>query len=255
MESKKIVEIAPRIDGTFLMARTSRELNFEESLFPSARQLAIVVFSQLAVVFFRWNTFNPPSIGWFEVLAKQISETKPYNNYEIKFPPLGILIEGKLPFFLADVFNTNVYYAERYWHVLAWILFSISVYLLSTTYCGLKYSLVPACLGLTIYQLQPYKIVTGYLELAVTLWALGTYLLIISNRRSSNGLSRRLMVAGSRLVSRALRQMAISTEPAAPSKWPRLDFVELTATFFAWAPRTDLMAWVSQMSPWGVEVP
>ena len=197
MESKKIVEIAPRIDGTFLMARTSRELNFEESLFPSARQLAIVVFSQLAVVFFRWNTFNPPSIGWFEVLAKQISETKPYNNYEIKFPPLGILIEGKLPFFLADVFNTNVYYAERYWHVLAWILFSISVYLLSTTYCGLKYSLVPACLGLTIYQLQPYKIVTGYLELAVTLWALGTYLLIISNRRSSNGLSRRLMVAGS----------------------------------------------------------
>ena len=34
-----------------------------------------------------------------------------------------------------------------------------------------------------------------------------------------------------------------------------LDFVELTATFFAWAPMTDLMAWVSQMSPWGVEVP
>ena len=128
--------------GSVPMTRTLQVINLEDSLFPHARQLAIVVFSQLAVVFFRWNTFNPPSVGWFEVLAKQISTTKPYNHYEIKFPPLGIFIEGKLPFFLAELFGTSVYFAERYWHVVAWILFSVSVYLLSTTYCGLKYSLV-----------------------------------------------------------------------------------------------------------------
>ena len=182
--------------GSVPMTRTLQVINLEDSLFPHARQLAIVVFSQLAVVFFRWNTFNPPSVGWFEVLAKQISTTKPYNHYEIKFPPLGIFIEGKLPFFLAELFGTSVYFAERYWHVVAWILFSVSVYLLSTTYCGLKYSLVPVCLRLSIYQLQPYKIVTGYLELAVSMWALGTYLMIISSRREPNALSRGLFVTG-----------------------------------------------------------
>ena len=196
IEPKKFDEVSALGDSKFLLSRTSRELNPGEDLFPSARQLAIVIFSQLAVVFFRWNTFNPPSIGWFEVLSKLMSASKPYNNYEIKFPPLGILIEGKLPLFLADVFGTNVYYAERYWHVVAWILFSVSVYLLTTTYCGLKYSLVPACLGLTIYQLQPYKIVTGYLELAVTLWALGTYLLVMANRRGPM-YSRGLAIVGS----------------------------------------------------------
>jgi hypothetical protein len=196
MEPKKFDEIGPHEDSRFLFSRTSREINIVEDLFPSARQLAIVIFSQLAVIFFRWNTFNPPSIGWFEVLSKQMSTSKPYNNYEIKFPPLGILVEGRLPFVLADVFGTNVYYAERYWHVVAWILFSVSVYLLTTTYCGVKYSLVPACLGLTIYQLQPYKIVTGYLELAVTLWALGTYLLITANRRGQQ-YSKGLAIIGS----------------------------------------------------------
>ena len=196
MEPKKFDEIGPHEDSRFLFSRTSREINIVEDLFPSSRQLAIVIFSQLAVIFFRWNTFNPPSIGWFEVLSKQMSTSKPYNNYEIKFPPLGILVEGRLPFVLADVFGTNVYYAERYWHVVAWILFSVSVYLLTTTYCGVKYSLVPACLGLTIYQLQPYKIVTGYLELAVTLWALGTYLLITANRRGQQ-YSKGLAIIGS----------------------------------------------------------
>ena len=200
MDSEINVGTKNIVMGGIPMTRTFQVINLEDSLFPRARQLAIVVLSQLAVVFFRWNTFNPPSVGWFEVLAKQISTSKPYNHYEIKFPPLGILIEGKLPFFLADLFGTNVYIAERYWHVVAWLLFSVAVYLLSTTYCGLKYSLVPVCLGLTIYQLQPYKIVTGYLELAVTMWALGTYLMIISSRREPNVFSKGLFITGSMVL-------------------------------------------------------
>jgi hypothetical protein len=200
METEITVETEGIVMGNTPMTRTLQEINLEDELFSRTTQIAIVVLSQLAVLFFRWNTFNPPSVGWFEVLAKQISTPKPYNRYEIKFPPLGILIEGKLPLFLADVFGANVYMAERYWHVVAWILFSVSVYLLSTTYCGFKYSLVPVSLGLTIYQLQPYKIIAGYLELAVTMWALGTYLMIISSRREPNALSRRLFITGSMVL-------------------------------------------------------
>src|ERR1051325_4517512 len=64
-----------------------------------------------------------------------------------------------------------------------------------------------------------------------------------------------LIVGGAVCVWMALAQMAISTAPAAPSMWPVAPLVELTASFFAWSPKTVLMAWVSQMSPCGVEVP
>ena len=50
-------------------------------------------------------------------------------------------------------------------------------------------------------------------------------------------------------------QIAVSIPPAAPSRWPVIDFVELTATFRACAPNTVLMAVVSHLSPTGVEVP
>ena len=36
---------------------------------------------------------------------------------------------------------------------------------------------------------------------------------------------------------------------------PVAPFVEETASLRAWAPKTVLMAWVSQTSPWGVAVP
>ena len=64
-----------------------------------------------------------------------------------------------------------------------------------------------------------------------------------------------MIVGGTMPDSMALAQMAISTEPAAPSMWPVAPLVELTARRRAWSPNTVLIAWVSQMSPCGVAVP
>ena len=53
----------------------------------------------------------------------------------------------------------------------------------------------------------------------------------------------------------ASAQAVISTAPAAPNMWPVAPLVELTATFRAYWPKTVLIAFVSQTSPCGVEVP
>jgi hypothetical protein len=50
-------------------------------------------------------------------------------------------------------------------------------------------------------------------------------------------------------------RIAVSRPPAAPSRCPVMDFVEDTATLFACAPKTCLIARVSTLSPVGVEVP
>src|SRR3977135_892007 len=63
------------------------------------------------------------------------------------------------------------------------------------------------------------------------------------------------MVGGTMFDWMALAQTAISTAPAAPNMWPVAPLVELTASLRACSPKTLLMAWVSQMSPAGVEVP
>jgi len=45
-----------------------------------------------------------------------------------------------------------------------------------------------------------------------------------------------------------------SIAPAAPKQWPIIDFVEETASSYAWSPKTSLIAFVSAASPRGVEV-
>src|ERR1700710_2581294 len=45
-----------------------------------------------------------------------------------------------------------------------------------------------------------------------------------------------------------------SMPPAPPSRWPVIDLVELTTSFFAWSPKEFLIALVSFRSPSGVEV-
>ena len=46
-----------------------------------------------------------------------------------------------------------------------------------------------------------------------------------------------------------------SMPPAAPSRWPVIDLVELTIIFQAWSPKARFIANVSARSPSGVEVP
>ena len=46
-----------------------------------------------------------------------------------------------------------------------------------------------------------------------------------------------------------------STAPAAPSKWPVMDFVELMFNSYACCPNTSLIAFASEISPTGVDVP
>ena len=50
-------------------------------------------------------------------------------------------------------------------------------------------------------------------------------------------------------------QNTASIAPAAPNKWPTIDFVELTATSCAAAPNTDSTAIDSAKSPALVDVP
>ena len=52
-----------------------------------------------------------------------------------------------------------------------------------------------------------------------------------------------------------LTQIKASIAPAAPSKCPVIDFVELMFNFLACSPNTSLIAFTSDMSPTGVEVP
>ena len=72
--------------------------------------------------------------------------------------------------------------------------------------------------------------------------ALGIGILVIDRRRHH-------------VVWIASAHTAVSTAPAAPSRWPVTALVELTASFLACAPNTVLIAWVSHLSPSGVEVP
>src|SRR5258708_2656753 len=65
----------------------------------------------------------------------------------------------------------------------------------------------------------------------------------------------RVEVGGSHCPRRAIRQITASTEPAAPSKWPMLDLVELTGIFFACSPAQRLIAAASALSFKGVPVP
>ena len=65
--------------------------------------------------------------------------------------------------------------------------------------------------------------------------------LVVDGRRDGAGFER--LAAGG------------PTPPAAPSMCPVAPLVELTARRRACSPNTDLMAWVSQTSPCGVEVP
>ena len=62
------------------------------------------------------------------------------------------------------------------------------------------------------------------------------------------------MVGGATLSRIARIEKIASTTPAAPSRCPVIDLVELTASFFACSPKARLMATVSALSPSGVEV-
>ena len=53
----------------------------------------------------------------------------------------------------------------------------------------------------------------------------------------------------------ASAQMIASIAPAAPNVWPVTDFVDETASLYAWSPKTSLIALVSAASPSGVDVP
>src|SRR4029453_19280425 len=46
-----------------------------------------------------------------------------------------------------------------------------------------------------------------------------------------------------------------SSPPAAPSRWPVIDFVDDTMSDPAWSPKQRLIASVSTLSPCGVHVP
>ena len=63
------------------------------------------------------------------------------------------------------------------------------------------------------------------------------------------------MVAGKNPSTRAMVVKMVSTAPAAPSRWPVMDLVELTASLAAWSPKVVWMAAVSQASFMEVEVP
>jgi hypothetical protein len=64
-----------------------------------------------------------------------------------------------------------------------------------------------------------------------------------------------LIVGGRTPSCTASTHIIASIAPAAPKQWPITDFVEETASLYAWSPKTSLIAFVSAASPSGVEVP
>jgi hypothetical protein len=66
---------------------------------------------------------------------------------------------------------------------------------------------------------------------------------------------KRLAVGGATCCFTASAENTASTPPAAPSRWPVIDLVELTASFLAWSPKARFTAVVSATSPSGVDVP
>src|SRR3546814_17620284 len=62
------------------------------------------------------------------------------------------------------------------------------------------------------------------------------------------------MVGGITQVCSAIAENTASTPPAAPSRWPVIDLVELTMVLYAWSPSAALPAIVSARSPAGVAV-
>jgi hypothetical protein len=64
-----------------------------------------------------------------------------------------------------------------------------------------------------------------------------------------------LIVGGMTPVCSAIAENTASTPPAAPSRCPVIDLVELTITLYAASPSAALIAMVSARSPAGVEVP
>ena len=64
-----------------------------------------------------------------------------------------------------------------------------------------------------------------------------------------------LIVGGTLPVVATSMETANSSAPAPPRRCPVIDLVEPKMSDAAWLPKTALTAWVSAMSPWGVEVP
>ena len=64
-----------------------------------------------------------------------------------------------------------------------------------------------------------------------------------------------MMVGGATERCIASTVMPASRPPAAPRRCPVIDLVDDTASLYAWSPKTALIAFVSAMSPSGVDVP
>ena len=76
------------------------------------------------------------------------------------------------------------------------------------------------------------------------------------NRLSRSGSSVKWLMVGGMMSFFTARILAIaSIAPAAPSKCPVIDLVELMFNLKACSPKTLKMAYVSAMTPKGVEVP
>src|SRR6185437_6984423 len=92
------------------------------------------------------------------------------------------------------------------------------------------------------------------LEMATSSFASRAVCATKSRSQPSPGSSR--LIVGGNTWSRSARMLKIaSTPPAAPSRWPVVDLVELIASFLAWSPNTFFAAITSPRSPSGVEVP
>src|SRR5213075_246147 len=76
-----------------------------------------------------------------------------------------------------------------------------------------------------------------------------------TGKSQSASSSREVLVGGNHPSASAIRHTTASIAPAAPSKWPILDFVELTGTRLLVGPSSLRMASASAASFNGVPVP
>jgi len=139
----------------------------------------LTVAFQTALIIHQAPRIFPTTQGWFVAWSEAQSEIETA-LVKIPLPQLGVFLEGTVPLLLHEYAGLTMSQAELINSSTWWILFSIATLglmnCLSTK--SRAVNVLSANLILAIYQFQPYKIIAGYFEIALTLSFAATALLI-----------------------------------------------------------------------------
>lgn len=145
-----------------------------------AYALSSVLLVQLMMIQITFLRVLPFADGWFMHWADQSQERVVYRDFFFPLPPLSLLIEGVLP----NRFDASLV-AEQCLHAGTWLLLCSALYACVRLIASTSASLFATVLVASVYQVQPYKIVSGYLELCYLFLFAGLWVLGLALKRRS----------------------------------------------------------------------